>query len=52
MKIGMVTDSLGHLGLDDMLATAAESGIEMLEFGCGNWSQAPHLTVDALLASA
>ncbi|MEZ4867149.1 MAG: sugar phosphate isomerase/epimerase [Caldilineaceae bacterium] len=51
MKIGMVTDSLGHLSLEGMLATAAEVGIEMVEFGCGNWSQAPHLKLDELLAS-
>lgn len=51
MKIGLVTDSLGHLPLDTMLDTAAAEGITMLEFGCGNWSQAPHLDLDALLAS-
>jgi sugar phosphate isomerase/epimerase len=28
MKIGMVTDSLSHLSLDDMLDTAARLGIE------------------------
>jgi sugar phosphate isomerase/epimerase len=47
MKIGMVTDSLGHLTLDAMLETAAAAGVEMLEFGCGNWSQAPHLDLAA-----
>ncbi len=52
MKIGLVTDSLGHLSLDAMLETAAAEGIEMLEFGCGNWSSAPHLDLDGLLASA
>jgi sugar phosphate isomerase/epimerase len=31
MRIGMVTNSLGHLPLDDLLRTAAELGIEMLE---------------------
>ncbi len=51
MKIGMVTDSLGHLSFDELLPTAAGLGIEMLEFGCGNWSQAPHLNLDVLLAS-
>ena len=29
--------------LDVLLRTAAELGIAMLEFGCGNWSSAPHL---------
>ena len=41
MRIGLVADSLAHLGLDDMLPVAAEAGVEMLEFGCGNWSPAP-----------
>jgi len=52
MRIGMVTDSLGHLPLDDLLHTAAELGIEMLEFPCGNWSSAPHIRLDAMLESA
>jgi len=52
MRIGMVTDSLGHLPLDDLLRTAAELGIEMLEFPCGNWSSAPHIKLDAMLESA
>ena len=52
MRIGMVTDSLSHLPLDELLRTAAELGIEMLEFPCGNWSSAPHLKLDAMLDSA
>lgn len=51
MRIGLVTDSLSHLSLDELLSTAAGLGIEMLEFGCGNWSKAPHLHLDALLDS-
>lgn len=51
MQIGLVTDSLGHLALDDLLDTAARLGITRLEFGCGNWSSAPHLPLDALLDS-
>jgi len=49
MRIGLVTDSLAHLPFDQLLATAAELGIETLEFCCGNWSNAPHLDVGALL---
>lgn len=49
MRIGLVTDSLGHLSFDDLLKTAAELGVEMLEFGCGNWSSAPHVNLDELL---
>src|SRR5678815_882325 len=52
MRIGMVTDSLGHLSLDELLRTTAELGIEMLEFPCGNWSSAPHLHLDSMLDSA
>jgi sugar phosphate isomerase/epimerase len=49
MRIGLVTDSLGHLSFDDMLETAASLGIQTLEFGCGGWSSAPHLDLNALL---
>ncbi len=52
MKIGMITDSLGELSFDELLDTAAELGIERLEFAGGNWSSAPHLALDALLDSA
>jgi sugar phosphate isomerase/epimerase len=49
MRIGLVTDSLGHLSFDEMLETSANLGIEALEFGCGGWSSAPHLNLDLLL---
>jgi sugar phosphate isomerase/epimerase len=52
MRIGMVTDSLGHLPLDELLRKTAELGIEMLEFPCGNWSSAPHVRLDAMLDNA
>ena len=52
MKIGLVTDSLAHLQLPALLDTASGMGITRLEFGCGNWSAAPHLDLDGLLASA
>lgn len=51
MKIGMVTDGLGHLKLDEFLPAAAEAGVEMLEFACGNWSTAPHLNLDEMVES-
>jgi sugar phosphate isomerase/epimerase len=51
MKIGLVTDSLGQLSLDELLETSANVGIKTLEFGCGGWSSAPHLKLDALLES-
>lgn len=49
MKIGMVSDSLGHLSFDDLLQTASRLGLHMLEFTCGNWGAAPHLKLDLLL---
>jgi sugar phosphate isomerase/epimerase len=49
MKIGMVTDSLGHLSLDDMLDTAARFGIKGVEFNAANWTSAPHMDLKALL---
>ncbi len=52
MKIGMITDSLGNLSLDEMLRASAELGLETLEFACGNWSSAPHIDLAAMLDSA
>ena len=51
MHIGLVGDSLANLPFDKLLDTAAELGIATLEFGCGNWSSAPHVKLDALLES-
>lgn len=52
MKIGMVTDSLGHLSFDDMLDTAAQLGVKGLEFNAANWTSAPHMNVKELLGGA
>ncbi|MCB9452845.1 MAG: sugar phosphate isomerase/epimerase [Anaerolineaceae bacterium] len=49
MKIGLVTDSLGHLSFDALLETAAGMGVETLEFPCGGWSTAPHVNLDELI---
>ena len=51
MKIGMITDSLPATDFDTLLATAARLELDMLEFGCGNWSSAPHLDLDRMLGS-
>ena len=51
MQIGMITDSLPDTDFDGMLAIAARLGMERLEFGCGNWSSAPHLKLDGMLES-
>jgi sugar phosphate isomerase/epimerase len=39
------------LSFEDLLGTAAELRIATLEFGCGNWSPAPHANLDGLLGS-
>jgi sugar phosphate isomerase/epimerase len=52
MKIGMVTDSLGHLNFDDMLDTAARMGIQGVEFNACNWTSAPHMDLAGLLKNA
>ncbi len=51
MKIGLVTDSLGHLPFEDMLDTAQQMGITEVELCCGNWSSAPHMELDIMLES-
>ncbi|MBS4208890.1 sugar phosphate isomerase/epimerase [Bacillus sp. FJAT-50079] len=51
MRLCLVTDSLGTLSFEEMLDTSARLGYETLEFGCGNWSNAPHLQLEELLGS-
>ncbi|HJS20526.1 MAG TPA: sugar phosphate isomerase/epimerase [Anaerolineales bacterium] len=51
MRIGLTTDSLSELSFDELLETAARLRIQTLEFGCGNWSSAPHLKLNTLLES-
>jgi len=49
MRIGLNTDSLGHLPFDEMLKIVAQLGVETLELCCGGWSSAPHVNFDLLL---
>lgn len=51
MKAGLVTDILGYMPFEEMLDTCVDLGIEALEFGCGNWSPAPHIDLDGMLES-
>jgi sugar phosphate isomerase/epimerase len=51
MKIGMVTDSLGHLSYAKMLDTAAALGIQGLEFNACNWTSAPHFNLAEMVKS-
>src|SRR3984957_19946176 len=50
MRIGLVTDGLAALAFAELLLAAGDLGIATLEFGCGNWSSAPHLDLAGLLA--
>ena len=52
MRVGLVTDSLADMQLGELMETAAALGIATLEFGCGNWSSAPHLDRRTLLVDA
>ena len=52
MKIGMVSDSLAHLGFEQMLDAAAKLGVQGIEVNTGNWSGAPHLDLAELLGEA
>lgn len=49
MKIGMVSDSLGHLPFEAMLDTAASLGIQGIEINAANWTAAPHIDRIGLL---
>lgn len=52
MRLGMVTDSLAHLPLREAAAVCKSLGLEQVELGCGNWSPAPHIDLNALTADA
>jgi sugar phosphate isomerase/epimerase len=52
MKIGLNTDSLGALSIEETLDTAAALGLDTVEFGLGGWSSAPHIEIGALIADA
>lgn len=51
MKIGLNTDSVGQLSQLEVLDLAADLGLDYVEFATGNWSDAPHLNLDEMLAS-
>ncbi|SNT10377.1 sugar phosphate isomerase/epimerase family protein [Rhodococcoides kyotonense] len=52
MKIGLITDSLSHLPLDDALDVAARHGLDSVEIATGNWSASPHANLSDLVTSA
>jgi sugar phosphate isomerase/epimerase len=51
MRIGLNSDSLGALPLDEALDAAAELGMACVELPTGAWSAAPHVDLDQLLES-
>ena len=51
MKIGLITDSVGHLPFESALDLAKEQGLGSVEVATGNWSEAPHADLPALVSS-
>ena len=52
MKIGLFTDVLQDLAFTDALDWIATQGIQAVEIGTGNFSNAPHCDIDQLLNDA
>jgi sugar phosphate isomerase/epimerase len=51
MKIGLITDSVSHLSFEDALDLAQQLGLSSVEVATGNWSNAPHADLGALVSS-
>lgn len=51
MKIGLITDSVGHLPFEGALDLAQELGLDSVEVATGNWSDSPHMDLTALVSS-
>lgn len=51
MKLGLFTDGLPNMTLDEVLDAAVDMGIQVLEIATGGYSCAPHLDMAKLLAS-
>lgn len=52
MHIGLLTDSVAALSIDETLDLAQDLGLDAVEFAAGDWSTSPHLDVPALLTDA
>jgi len=52
MRLGYIPDSLGHLKLDYMLDAVRALGVDAIELTTGNWSKAPHINLDELVANS
>ena len=51
VRLGLNTDSLAGLDLDDLLDVAARLGLDCVELPTGGWSPAPHVNLPRLLES-
>ena len=51
MRLGVVSESLGHLPYAEAVRASAELGLAGLEIGMGNWCAAPHADLQRLLES-
>lgn len=52
MKLALVTDALYEMSFEEMLDTCVDLGVEEIELGCGNWSEAPHVDMPSLISDA
>lgn len=52
MKLGFVSDSLGGMGLIDMLDNAERMGVSGIELNTGGWSTAPHFDLVEMMKNA
>lgn len=52
MEIGLITDSLGGLSLEEALGVAQRAGLASVEIATGNWSEGPHCDLQALVGSS
>ena len=51
-EIGLITDSVGHLPFERRWTSPKEQGLSSVEVATGNWSEAPHADLPALVSSA
>src|ERR1700760_2479177 len=51
MKLGVLTNILGSMSLEQALDYLAGLGVQAVEIGTGAYAKSPHCDTDALLAS-
>lgn len=52
MRLSYIPDSLGYMGLEDMLDTVKSLGVDAIELTTGNWSSAPHIDLQKIVTNA